>query len=202
MRKVPFTWVFVAAVVLLPIAVYGLVRWYENKYVPLPYLGPPNHRIAAFSLTDQNNKKSELQDWRGKIVVAHFFFTRCPNICPKMIYNLKRVQAYADADNLLIASFTVDPERDSPSALQAYAQKFDLKGNWRLLTGNKEQLYRLARKSFLITATDGDGGPNDFIHSENLVLIDKAQKIRGFYNGTNEDAVNQLAKDIAKLAQE
>lgn len=92
---------------------------------------------------------------------------------------LIRAQAYANVDNLLIHSFTVDPERDSVGQLKSYAEKFGIKGNRHLLTGDKKELYRLARKSFFIAATDGDGDPDDFIHSENLVLIDPQGRTRG-----------------------
>jgi protein SCO1/2 len=119
-----------------------------------------------------------------------------------MTYNLKRIQAYVGIDNLLIASFTVDPGRDSVAQLSRCAQKFGVTGAWHLLTGDKKELYQLARKSLLITATDGDGGPDDFIHSENLVLIDKQLRIRGYYDGTNEAAINRLIHDIKKVAKE
>lgn len=195
-------WLFVVIVTLLPIGVYGIVKMLENKYQPLPVLGEQGHKISSFSLTNQAGVSKTDKDWEGKIVVADFFFTHCPSICPKMTYNLKRVQAYAGVENLVINSFTVDPERDSIGQLKLYADKFSIKGNWDLLTGDKKDLYKLARKSFLIVATDGDGGPEDFIHSENLVLIDQQKRIRGFYDGTNETAVNQLVSDIKKLAKE
>ncbi len=195
-------WVFVAVVVLLPISVFGFVKLLEQRYQPLPVLGPKNHRISPFSFTNQNGKTLSLTDCKDKIVVANFFFTHCPSICPKMTKNLQRIQAYSGIDNLMINSFSVDPERDSVSQLKSYAGKFNIKGEWNLLTGNKKELYKLARKDFLITATDGDGGPNDFIHSENLVLIDKEGRIRGYYPGTNEAAVNNLIRDLKKLENE
>ena len=195
-------WVFVAAVVFVPISVFGFVKLLENRYQPLPVLGPKDHVISNFSFTNQEGKTISLSDWKGNIVVANFFFTHCPSICPKMTKNLQRIQAYSEIDNLMINSFSVDPERDSVLKLKAYADKFNIKGNWSLLTGDKKELYKLARKSFLITATDGDGGPNDFIHSENLVLIDKQGRIRGYYPGTNETAVNNLIRDLKKLENE
>lgn len=195
-------WIFVAVVVLLPISVFGIVQLLEHRFKPLPVLGPPGHSIQSFQLRDQNNAAVSLANWEDKIVIADFFFTHCPSICPKMTNNLKRIQAYAEVDNLLINSFSVDPERDSVQQLKSYAEKFDIKGAWHLLTGSKQELYKLARKSFLITATDGDGGADDFIHSENLVLIDKQKRIRGYYDGTDETAVNNLIKDLRKLAKE
>ena len=202
MRSKYNIWVFVAAVLLIPFSVFGVVKWYENNYQRLPILGPEGHTIADFNLVNQHGSNTALKDWDGKIVVANYFFTHCPAVCPKMTYNLKRVQAYAGVENLQINSFSVDPERDSVSVLQKFATRFGVKDNWNLITGDKKQLYALARKSFLIVATDGDGGPDDFIHSEQLVLIDTKNRIRGFYTGTEEAATNQLIKDIQKLAKE
>jgi protein SCO1/2 len=158
--------------------------------------------LSDFQLLNQKGQTTTTAPWEGKIVVAHYFFTHCPAICPKMIYNLKRVQAYAPISNLQISSLSVDPERDSVQRLKQFAAQFDIKGDWNLLTGDKKQLYRLARKSFLVVATDGDGGPEDFIHSDKLVLIDQQKRIRGFYDGTDEAATNQLIKDIQRLAKE
>lgn len=202
MRSKYNMWVFVAVVLLVPFSVFGIVKWYENTYQQLPVLGPTGHTVSNFDLVNQHGSNTTLEEWNGKIIVANYFFTHCPSICPKMIYNLKRVQAYAAIKNLQINSFSVDPERDSVSQLQTYASRFDINGNWNLLTGNKKQLYALARKSFLVVATDGDGGPNDFIHSDKLVLIDMQKRIRGFYDGTDEASVNQLIKDIKKLSKE
>jgi len=195
-------WIFVAAIVAVPISVFGVVKWYENRFTSLPVMGPAGHVIDNFSLTNQQGNASSIKDWEGKIVVANYFFTHCPVVCPKMTYQLKRVQAYSGVKNLQLASFSVDPERDSVPNLQAFAKRFTINGNWQLLTGNKQQLYRLARKSFMLVATDGDGGPEDFIHSENLVLIDPQRRIRGYYEGTNEASVNQLIKDIQRLNNE
>jgi protein SCO1/2 len=103
---------------------------------------------------------------------------------------------------LLINSFTVDPERDSVGQLKSYAGKMDIHDNWQLITGEKKEIYKLARKSLLVVATDGDGGPNDFIHSELLVLVDQAKRIRGFYNGTDDAEVNNLLRDIKRLEKE
>jgi protein SCO1/2 len=97
----------------------------------------------------------------------------------------------------------VDPERDNPGVLKNYAQRMKIEtGNWDLLTGTKKDIYRMARNSFLAVATDGDGGPEDFIHSEKLVLIDKQKRIRGFYTGTSDQEVKQLIIDIKKLLHE
>ena len=196
-------WLFIAAVVILPLSVFAIVKWYEIKFTKLPVLGGEQHRIANFHLWDQHGAAASLKCWDNKIVVADFFFTRCPVVCPKMTRSLKKVQGVFIKDkDLLLSSFTVDPESDSVGRLQQYAAKTDIHGNWLLLTGDKKEIYRLARKSFLVTATDGDGGPNDFIHSELLILIDKKHRIRGFYNGTLPSEVDELIRDIERLKKE
>src|SRR6476620_4438329 len=109
MRSKYNMWVFVAVVLLVPFSVFGIVRWYENTYQQLPVLGPTGHVVSDFNLDNQHGSNTTLDQWNGKIVVANYFFTHCPSICPKMIYNLKRVQAYADIKNLQINSLSVDP---------------------------------------------------------------------------------------------
>lgn len=196
-------WIFVAAVVLLPVSVFALVTWYQLSFTRLPVLGGEKHVIAHFTLIDQRGATTTLRDWDQKITVADFFFTHCPSVCPRMTRSLKRVQQqYAGDPKLQITSFSVDPGRDSVGQLQQYAARMDIKNNWQLITGDKKEIYKLARKSFLIVATDGDGGPNDFIHSELLVLVDKEKRIRGYYNGTIESEVDELIRDIQRLKKE
>ena len=194
-------WLFVAAVVLLPIFAFAIVSWYETNHKELLVFGGKEHRIANFEMKNQEGKIFSSKDWQGKIVVVDFFFTHCPTICPKMTKNLKLVaESFINDDKVQINSFTVDPERDSVERLLKYAAQFDIKNrNWHLLTGEKTAIYKLARKSFIIVATDGDGGANDFIHSDKLVLIDKEKRIRGYYDGTNKTEVEQLIKDIKRL---
>jgi protein SCO1/2 len=191
-------WSFFIVVILTPVVVFGVVKWYEQMFNPLPVLGPKDHVVHDFNLKNQEGKAVNIDAWKGKIVVANFFFTHCPAICPKMVYQLKRVQAYSKK-KIAIASFSVDPERDSVERLRHYAEQAGIKGNWMLLTGDKKQLYRFARKELFIVATDGDGGPEDFIHSESLVLIDRNKKIRGYYKGTDAKEVDRLIRDISKL---
>jgi protein SCO1/2 len=199
-----FIWLFVALIVGVPLIVFTGVKWYENKYQQLPMLGGPEHRIGDFNLVNANNQKITIDDWNDKIVVADFFFTHCGTVCPKMTKNMKKVQdAFPADEQLVLNSFSIDPERDNPARLTSYASKYNIdQRNWNLITGDKREIYRLARKSFLVTATDGDGGDDDFIHSEQFVLIDKQKKIRGFYTGTDDEAVSQLISDIRKLKNE
>jgi protein SCO1/2 len=196
-------WLFVVTVVVVPFTVFAVVKWYEQNYTKLPVLGPQGHTIADFKMKDQYGTTTSSKAWDNKIVVADFFFTHCPVVCPKMTRSLKNVQQlYAGDAELLITSFTVDPQRDSSAELLSYAKKMDIRDNWLLLTGDKKEIYRLARKSFLVVATDGDGGPDDFIHSELLVLVDKEKRIRGYYNGTDKADVEQLLLDIKRLKRE
>jgi len=197
-------WLFVAVVVVLPLSVYAVVNWYERSVQALPVLISKTHTIADYRLVNQLGKESSIKNWEGKIVVANFFFTHCPYVCPKMTNNLKKVQKANVGDkNLLFVSFSVDPERDSSEQLQEFARRFNIdESNWQLLTGSKKEIYRLARKSFQVIATDGDGGENDFIHSDQLVLIDAQKRIRGYYEGTEEKETDQLIKDIKKLENE
>jgi len=194
-------WLFVAAVVVLPISAFKVTEWFSDRYVSLPVLGPEGHTVNDFRFTNHKGSSFSDADINSRITVANVFFSSCPVICPKMIYQLKRVQAYG-GDGIYIASFTVDPQRDSVARLATYAKKFGMGDTWNLVTGNKRELYRFARKSLLVVATDGDGGEDDFIHSDNLVLIDPEKKIRGFYKGTNEESVNQLIHDLDKLRNE
>lgn len=192
-------------VFILPATAYALLTLYEKKFEPLPIIGKTkDHPISDFQLTNQNGESKSLVNWENRIVIADFFFTHCPSICPKMTNSLKKIQAaYTHDQHILINSFTVDPERDSAAQLKKYCERFGINNeNWDLLTGNKKDIYKLARNSFMIVATDGDGGPADFIHSEKLVLVDRQKRIRGYYNGTDEKEVNQLIHDIKKLKDE
>ncbi len=159
------------------------------------------HHILDFQLTDQKGRIVTLADIKGKVVLADFFFTTCGSICPKMSTQLERVQkAYKDDPRFMILSHSVTPEIDSVETLAAYA---DMHGadpeRWRFLTGDRRQIYRLARKSWFAVKDTGDGGPDDFMHTENLILADALGRLRGFYDGTNPDDVDRAIEDIGKL---
>jgi protein SCO1/2 len=193
-------WLFIALVIVAPVTIYAAAKWYQHQFAGLPVLVNREHRVVDFNLVNQHGQSVSAKDCDNKIVVADFFFTHCPVVCPKMTRNLKKVQdVYRNDKNVLIASFSVDPERDSLAQLQQFAQRMKVDGAWHLLTGSKKEIYRLARKSFFLTVTDGDGGPRDFIHSERLVLLDKQGCIRGYYKGTDEAEVSTLIRDIARL---
>lgn len=159
------------------------------------------HTISEFSFVNQNGDTVTDKIMEGKVVVADFFFTTCPSICIDMTKNLGKIQEHFFNDrDVLILSHTVDPETDSVGQLKKYALEKNVDSKvWHLLTGDKKDLYAIARNGYLVTAVQGDGGPNDFIHSEKLVLIDKERRIRGFYDGTNDESVEKLKKDIQLL---
>ena len=161
------------------------------------------HKINDFSLINQNGKLISQEFYQNKIYVADFFFTTCPDICPIMTENMGYLQSeLKNQTDVLLVSFSVTPNVDSVDVLRSYA---DLKkvddAKWNLFTGSKKEIYELARKSFLVAKNDGDGGKYDMIHTENFVLVDKESRIRGFYDGTNEDEMKKLLVDITILKQ-
>jgi len=162
------------------------------------------HHIKDFNLIDQTGGNFTLADVGDRIIVADFFFTTCATICPKMTVQLERVQqAYKDEERLLLLSHSVTPERDSVPLLAAYADKHNADPErWRFLTGERAQIYALARKSYFAVLDEGDGGPDDFVHTENFVLVDPQRRLRGFYDGTSTKDVDRLISDIATLLEE
>lgn len=162
------------------------------------------HHILDFALIDQRGDTFRLKDVGQRIIVADFFFTTCATICPKMTVQMARVQeAFKEEDRLLLLSHSVTPEIDSVPMLKAYADlhKADPR-RWRMLTGDRKQIYHLARKSYFAAMDEGDGGPDDFVHTENFVLVDPQRRLRGFYDGTNARDVDRLIGDIHKLLKE
>ena len=159
------------------------------------------HTIGDFSLINQNGKTITQEDYKDKIYIADFFFTTCPTICPIMTKNMADLQkALGDDSNVLLLSHSVTPEIDSVAQLKKYAiEKGVNDSKWNLVTGDKKQIYDLARKSYLAVKTDGDGGPFDMIHTENFILVDKEKRIRGFYDGTKKEDMDKILADIETL---
>jgi len=204
------------------VVAYMMVKPPEDK--PLPVINPVDvpeemvdhdllrkglgHTISDFSFTDQNNKPFGLKDVKGKVFVAEYFFTNCGTICPRMTAQMERVQKqFKGNDQFAILSFTVDPENDTVARMKEYAGMHGADDRqWHFLTGKQEDLYRAARRSFFVlkpaeAQNQGDVG-SDFIHTNNFVLIDRQQRIRGYYDGTSEKEVNTLMKDIDRLLTE
>lgn len=161
------------------------------------------HTIANFELINQNGETISQDNYTNKIYVADFFFTTCPSICPIMTKNMAKVQQHIiNDDDVLLLSHSVTPLVDSVAQLKKYAlEKGVNDAKWNLVTGDKKQIYELARKSYLAVKTDGDGGPFDMIHTENFILVDKERRIRGFYDGTSTDAMVKLLEDLAVLKE-
>ncbi|MFN3875303.1 MAG: SCO family protein [Flavobacteriales bacterium] len=162
------------------------------------------HTISDFRLVDQLGDTITLASVGGRIIVADFFFTTCPTICPKMTANLAKVQsAFAGDSRIALLSHSVTPEIDSVPVLRAYGELHGADPRqWHLLTGERRQIYELARKSYFACLDEGDGGPQDFVHTENLVLVDTRRRIRGFYDGTKDAEAKRLITDIRRLMRE
>ena len=156
------------------------------------------HSIAEFSFTNQNGKIITQKDYEGKIYVADFFFTTCGSICPKMTTNLVEVQkAFINNPKVMLLSHTVFPETDSVAVLKEYAKKngvIDTK--WNLVTGDKKQIYAMARKSYLAVKLGKPEELYDMVHTENFVLVDSKRRVRGFYDGTKKEDIERLIEDI------
>lgn len=162
------------------------------------------HHISDFDLVDQQGRHITLKEVGGRIIVADFFFTTCATICPKMSVQMGRVQEeFKDEPRLVLLSHSVTPEMDSVPVLAEYAQRHGADPErWHFLTGDRKQIYDLARRSYFAAMDEGDGGPDDFVHTENFVLVDPQRRLRGFYDGTSKADVDRLIADIGKLLEE
>ena len=159
------------------------------------------HTIADFSFTNQNGKLITQKDYEGKIYVADFFFTTCGSICPKMTTNLVEIQkAFINNSKVMLLSHTVFPETDSVSVLKEYSIKNRvIDSKWNLVTGDKKQIYTLARKSYLAVKLGKPEELYDMVHTENFVLVDSKRRVRGFYDGTKKEEMDRLIEDITFL---
>ena len=163
-----------------------------------------DHRALPFRLINQRGDTVTEADVAGQIRVAAFFFTRCPTICPVMTSQMQRVATrYADEPRVRLLSHSVTPEADSVPVLAAYAKRYGADPDrWWFLTGPKPHIYALARRSYFACLEEGDGGLQDFVHTENLVLVDARGRLRGFYDGTDAAEVDQLMADLDLLLDE
>ncbi len=161
------------------------------------------HTIADFALINQNGDTITQEDYKDKIYIADFFFTTCQTICPKMTGNMVKIQeTIKENPDVMLISHSVTPDIDSVAQLKKYAlEKGVIDAKWNLVTGDKKQIYDLARKSYLV-AKDVEYHPYDLVHTENFVLIDKKRRIRGFYDGTSEEEVQKLLDDLKILLKE
>lgn len=188
--------------------IYPKIRDNQRKMPQLPIIGnDQNHHIADFSFVNQDGKTITNADVKGKICVVEYFFATCKGMCPKMNENMEKVyKAFQGNKNVLILSHTVDPVKDTVQALKAYSLRFDADPNqWMFLTGDKKQLYDMARYSYLISAEDDTAGisiDKDFIHDKHYTLVDGYGRVRGFYDGLSPGDVNKLIGDINTLLKE
>ena len=218
MKKIPL---LLAASILLSFASCNNDRTATDTAASLPFFNEPDwtpewishtdpafkniHRIPAFSFTDQNGKQVTQNDISGKICIVNFFFIRCRNICPRMTANMHRLRDIQLQDpDLLFISHSVDPDNDSVPVLHQYAadNNIDAAG-WRLLTGDKKEIYRLARKEYF--AGDSVGyylAGDEFLHTENFILLEPERRIRGVYNGTLRTEIDRIREDIQMLKKE
>jgi protein SCO1/2 len=214
---------------LLPLTAYFIVKRKSEKAVTMPRHYLPDsvvtvtkkgkrindtvwHTIKDFSLVNQEGKHVTWDSLRGKIIVADFFFTRCPTICPGLTRNMKRMaesihngQRVGDKTNKQVhfISFSIDPERDSVPRLKYWADKYQINpGNWWLLTGNKKEIYDLVIEEMKVGLVDGQGVDTSFIHSDRFVLIDSNRHVRGYYSGFDEEALQRLSNDLVLLTME
>lgn len=214
----------VAIAVIFIVGVAIAYYFSQPKEKPLPIINPidlneemvdpellrigQGHTVGSFSFLDQNGKKITDQTVKGKVYVVEYFFTTCGTICPRMNKQMQRVQqAYKGDKHIKILSFTVDPEIDTVEQLKRYASQHGADDQqWHFLTGEKADLYGLARKSFFVlkpaeAENQGDVG-SDFIHTNNFVLVDQRMRIRGYYDGTSAEEVDKLIRDMQRLLDE
>jgi protein SCO1/2 len=163
------------------------------------------HKVKPFKLTNQFGKEVSLDDLPGKIIIADFFFTSCPSICPTLTRNMKRLQdAFVKTDTIVrFVSFTVDPERDSAQRLKAYGDRFRINHDtWWLLTGPKKDIYDIALNEFKANIAQEEGVDTGFIHTDKIFLLDKDRVVRGWYNGLDSNKLDMLIKDVVLLNME
>jgi len=181
---------------ILPI--YGNKEFVEGVDIDTVY-----HTIPAWSFQNQYGYTINSNSYLGKIYVVDFFFSHCPTICPAMTMNMVKLQKSAKDLNVGFVSFTVDPKKDSSERLLWYQDAFGINGeNWNLLTGNQSLIYQLGVNGFLVPNQEDALSPGGFLHSEKMMLIDAKSRIRGYYDGTDEDQMMVLLNDIKKLKQD
>ena len=214
---------------LLPVVSYLIVKSASDDAVVMPRHYFPDsvinkivdgktvtdtvwHRLDNISLINQLGDTVSLDDINGSIIIADFFFTRCPSICPTLTKNMKELQdamkmkdyrRKIDSSYVRFISFSVDPERDSVAALKRYADKYAVNHDtWWFLTGDKKKIYDYALNELKLGLQDGNGVDTNFIHTEKFVLIDKNRIVRGYYNGLDSASMSKLAEDLTLLMLE
>jgi len=200
------------SLVIILLSIFLLNKKNPKPITILPIYGPKNvvkndtafHKVGDFSFTNQYGSTITNNTITNKIFVCDYFFTTCKSICPIMTNQMERVQQqFKNNNQVIILSHTVDPEEDSISVLMEYAIKHKaIKDKWHFLTGDKKELYRLARESYLLDNETGNGDEHDFIHTDKFALIDWKGRIRGYYVGTDSLEISKLLIDISTLLDE
>jgi len=222
-------WLALSLVFILPLVGYFLLKYEGDEAVHMPRRYFPDsvttvvvngkvqtdtawHKIANITLTNQLGKQVSIDDLNGQIIIADFFFTRCPSICPTLTRNMKGLQdglkmrdirKRIDTSFVHFLSFSVDPTRDSVPVLKKYADKYNIDHDgWWLLTGDKKTIYDYAIDELKLGLQDGNGVDDSFIHTDLFVLIDKKRQVRGFYHGTESASMSKLMEDLTLLMLE
>ena len=162
------------------------------------------HQVADFSFINQDNVEVNHNTFKNQIYIADFFFTSCPTICPIMKTQMLRVyDTIQYLNDVKILSHTIDPEYDTVALLRDFAERLGVSSKkWHFVTGEKEKIYEIAQRSYMVTALEDNSEPGGFVHSGAFILIDKERKVRGLYNGTKADQVDRLIRDLAVLRKE
>jgi protein SCO1/2 len=160
--------------------------------------------VPNFSFLNQDSQLVTQETVKGKLYIADFFFVTCPTICPIMKKQMIRVfEKYKGDPNLLLLSHTIDPAHDTIALLKDYSTRLGSDGKqWMFLTGQREAIYEMAEKGYYATAMPDSTEPGGYIHSGGFILVDSERRVRGIYNGTDEDDVNHLMEDIDLLKKE
>ncbi len=189
-----------ACIGLLTVLLIAAVPGCRSAREPLPVIATID---IPYSFTDQVNQPVHQEMFDGKIYVADFFFTTCPTICPIMKSQMLRVyEKFNDNDQVVLLSHSIDPEHDTVEVLYEYASRLEIDAHrWHLVTGKKEEIYDTAFR-YGLAAMEDEKAPGGFIHSGSFTLVDRQGRIRGYYQGTDEDEVNDLIKDIRRLLNE
>jgi len=199
---------------ILFVLLFAVVACESNKEEEkaLPYLGRHDyqendtiyHTIGDFKFVDQDSNWVSQNTFEGNIYVADFFFTSCPTICPIMKTQMLRVyDSTQNMEDVKLLSHTIDPEHDTVAVLKEFADRLGVESEkWHFVTGQKEDIYEIGQTNYMVSAVEDPTEPGGFIHSGAFVLIDKEKRVRGVYDGTKEDQVNRLIKDISVLKKE
>lgn len=161
-------------------------------------------QVPNFHFLDQDSNWISWESVKGKIVVADFFFTSCPTICPKMKRSMKQIyDAFPGDTSIVFLSYSIDPAHDSVPVLKAYAEGLGVETiRWHFLTGSKDSIYYLALNGYMVAVQEDPQAPGGYVHSGLFILLDPQHRIRGYYDGTNPDEIQRLIADIKRLKKE